>query len=888
MKAFYYRVGFISVFMLTIVSVNAQLFKVELDEKVSKSSLIVEGKVIGKKSFWNQDHSMIYTSNTVEVYKSFKGDVKEKQIEVITVGGSVDLFYIEASDLLVLDKDQTGIFFCLPNSKNLKSPFTQKILFDVYSSDQGFLRYDENSDEAYAPFASYKNIEKNLYQLLQQKTGSNLKLINKSYKISNPNISNVESGTLAGIISSFSPTTLNAGTLNDPANNTLTINGSGFGATPTGSCAVKFKDGNSALTNPTYSVPYYSSYIVSWSDTKIIVKVPARAATGKISVVISNGTSNTSGSELNVFFGVLNAEFIYGGDTLASEPRLMNTNASGGYSFLYSTSTAGSGKNLNTAPEKATFLRAVTTWKEQVGVNFIEGGTTTSQVVSSTDNKNIIMFDNKNTGNAALPSGVLATTYGYFSACTKTATTLYQAQKIGFDMVIRNNAVSLGNTAFTVGPCFPSSEIDLEMVILHELGHALDLSHINDDLESSNGNNALYINPSKLMHYAITNYVDRRSLDVSAYRGALYTTTKQNNTYGSCAGAFTTEMTQLSYTVIPNDNCPASFPSATTPLGTIVNFDLVHATSNKLTDPQYTAINCGIVNGQFVTNNAFYAIKTNATNNSSLNISITGYATTPAGQADTCAGQSVRLAVYDVSSCPTGQNYPQPVTCRTFTGNGILSAITGLQPNHNYLLYFDGMRNTKANFSATLNGTALPLTLSKFSGEYINNTNKLYIEVLQAINVRSVKIEKSGDGTNFTQIGTLPFNGADLLGKHEYTDALPFAGNNYYRLAIMNSDGSVEYSNIILLKNEAKRLVHIYPNPVKDILNINITASIPSKYNFSAFDMSGKLLVNKYFDVAEGAQTFKVPLSNVAAGTYLIKVTDADGNVIAKQTILKQ
>lgn len=875
--------------LFTSIFAHAQLYKVDLDEKVQKSSLIVEGRVVDKKSFWNDDHSMIYTTNTIDVYKSFKGDIKEKQIEVVTVGGSVDLFYIEASDLLVLDRGQTGIFFCQPGTSSLKSPITRKAMLDVYSSVQGFLRYDESADEANAPFANYKGIEKNLYKSLQQKTGKSLKVINSNYKVNKVTASNEESTVLAASISSFSPTTVHGGTLNDPANNTLTINGSGFGATPSGSCAVKFKDGNSASTSPTYSVPYYSSYIVSWSDTKIEIKVPARAATGKIAVVISNGTSNTSSDSLNVFYSVLNAEFIYGGDTLASEPRMMNTNSSGGYSFLYSTSTSGSGKNFNTAPEKNTFLRAINTWKEQVGVNFIEGGTTTTQAVSSSDNKNVIMFDNKNTGNAVLPSGTLATTYSYFSACTKTSTTLYQAQKVGFDMVIRNNAVSSGNTSFAIGPCFPQgAELDLEMVILHELGHALDLAHINDDLESSNGSNALYINPGKLMHYAITNYVDRRSLDVSAYQGGLYATAKQNNSYGVCSGAFTSEMTPLSYIVIPNDNCPASFPTTATTPGTIVNFDLVHATSNKLSDPQFTAINCGVANGEFVVDNAFYAIKTNGTTNGSLNILISNYKTTPAGQADTCTGQGVRLAMYDVSSCPGGQNYPQPIACRTFTGNGSLSSITGLSANHNYLLYFDGLRNTKANFDATLNGTALPLTLSKFYGEYINNSNKLYIDILQATNVKAIRVDKSADGNNFTSIGSLEFTTADLVGKHTYTDALPFAGNNYYRIAIINNDGSIEYSNIILLKNEAKRLIHIYPNPVKDVVNINITTSSAEKYNYSVFDISGKLLINKYFDATQGTQTIKVPLNNVANGTYLVKVTDAKGNIVAKQNILKQ
>src|SRR5690349_16991491 len=85
----------------------AQLYKIELTEKVKASPLIVEGKVIDKKSFWNAAHTMIYTANTIEIYKSFKGNVTEKTIEIMTQGGSVGPDAITVSDLLQLDIGKT-------------------------------------------------------------------------------------------------------------------------------------------------------------------------------------------------------------------------------------------------------------------------------------------------------------------------------------------------------------------------------------------------------------------------------------------------------------------------------------------------------------------------------------------------------------------------------------------------------------------------------------------------------------------------------------------------------------------------------------------------------------------------------------------------------------
>ena len=155
-----------------------------------------------------------------------------------------------------------------------------------------------------------------------------------------------------------------------------------------------------------------------------------------------------------------------------------------------------------------------------------------------------MVFDNNNSGVPKMADGVLESTYSWFSACPE-GSEILTAQKTGFDIIIRNDAVSLGTAvSFDDGPCFPSTgSYDLEMIILHEIGHALNLAHINDDYENG-GNGYISVNPSKLMHYAILDFVDRRSPDASAYQGVLYTITPQGNTYGNC-GLFAGEMSPL-------------------------------------------------------------------------------------------------------------------------------------------------------------------------------------------------------------------------------------------------------------------------------------------------------------------------------------------------------
>jgi hypothetical protein len=680
-------------FLLSLSTLNAQLYKIDLDNKINKASLIVEGKVTEQHSFWNDAHTVIYTSNKVHVYKLFKGQVIQKEIEVLTLGGTVGNKCLKVSDVLQLKKDETGMFFLYENALRPHSPVTKNILYDVYSSGQGFLRYDAARKIASAPFARYENIEGNLYNQVRQRTGVNEKIVDNPSSLSRVSTGVVSNGTASATITSFSPDTVHAGAINDATNNILTINGSGFGNSPSGSAAVDFKDANSDNTTPDYEVAYNSPYIISWADTKIVLNVPDRAATGKFAVVLNDGTTITSSTDLQVFFAVLDAEFNAGSGSkdVVREPRLMNANGSGGYTIQYSTSTAGGGKDFTASPAKQTFERALATWKEIVGANLIVGTPTSVQKVDD-DNINVVMFDNDNTGVAKMADGVLESTYSWFSACTQGLQVL-TGQKTGFDILIRNEAVSTGHViSFEDGPCFPAiGTYDLEMIILHELGHALNLAHINDDYQDGGGGYPT-INPSKLMHYAILDYVDRRSPDASAYQGALYTITPQHNTYGSC-GLYPNEMSLLPSMAIANDECPSTFPSTELQKNTIVTFDLIHATSNKFVDPSFEQVNCKNT-GTSITNNAYYAFLTGTETTVSLDIK--NYTTVPTDLAS-CNSQSVRMALYDVQSCPEGQNYPQPIACTTFGTNGNIN-ITGLQQNHKYLLYFDGIRNTKASF----------------------------------------------------------------------------------------------------------------------------------------------------------------------------------------------
>ena len=764
-----------------------------------------------------------------------------------------------------INLQQAGVFLLRENSQSARLPLIHSSGYEMTAGQESLIAYDMSGSTAQDPGTYYGTIGTGLYPALQQFTHQGFLEIKP---LSKPGINNK---VMAPGITSFSPTTVRAGAMWDPANNVLTINGTNFGPSA-GNAAVYFDDPNDGTGGSYTVIPFSSQYVINWSPTQIVIRVPGGTGTGLIGVRDNAGNLTLSSSSLKVEFSVLSfthPSFPVAG---AYQPKLMNKNGTGGYDFLYSTSTAGGGADFTTASEKAPFERALDTWQKITGVNFIVAGTTSSQTVAN-DGVNIVELDNTNTGVGILGANVLGQTFISARACSNGS----NWEIYDIDMVFRHAGVSGGPAiAMANGPCPPAStEADFETVMLHELGHAHTFQHVNDGPAAGD--------PAKVMNYAVFLGTLRRSPDASAYGAGLYSLQPSGLSYGTCLGFPNAEMTPLTTSVPGTNSCPGSFPSSPTPPGVTI-IDNRYATSDKNVDPSTSQIVCSGTSGIY--NTVYFPFQTNSVGGN-LTALISSYSTLV--DYSTCSGMGVRMTLYQLSACPGGQSFPAPLDCRIIDNSGNLSPageFAGLAANTNYLFVFDGIKNTKASFNLTLGGAALPVKLMDFTGKLEGAHAWLNWHTSYELNSRGFEIERSYDGINFSPIGFVPSlnSNTNSLSEYQFEDPALAQQLNFYRLKQIDRDGNFEYSKVVVLQDPGiDGVFRILQNPFQQALDLQFERPVRGKVEWRLMDMNGIALVQGNSQV-NGTSRMHIDLSreSISNGIYLFQVRTPDHTYVKK------
>jgi hypothetical protein len=167
---------------------------------------------------------------------------------------------------------------------------------------------------------------------------------------------------------------------------------------------------------------------------------------------------------------------------------------------------------------------------------------------------------------------------------------------------------------------------------------------------------------------------------------------------------------------------------------------------------------------------------------------------------------------------------------------------------------------------------AVPVTLLSFNASLNNNrTVQLQWKTSNEINNKMFVVEKSTDGVSFSSFTSVDAKNGSM-NTYSIVDAQPFDGINYYRLKQVDKNGSFKYSNIVSvnLKKSDINAFNVYPNPVKDLLTLNINSIIATKATVLITDISGRIINQQTIDLVKGNQSSTLNLTNLKQGNYQI------------------
>ena len=83
-------------------------------------------------------------------------------------------------------------------------------------------------------------------------------------------------------------------------------------------------------------------------------------------------------------------------------------------------------------------------------------------------------------------------------------------------------------------------------------------------------------------------------------------------------------------------------------------------------------------------------------------------------------------------------------------------------------------------------------------------------------------------------------------------------------------------------------IASLYPNPVKDNLNVSVNSSITDKVSLVITDITGRTVIQQNYPLNNGINNIQVKTATLVAGTYLIKITGSDNNEIATERFIKK
>lgn len=170
----------------------------------------------------------------------------------------------------------------------------------------------------------------------------------------------------------------------------------------------------------------------------------------------------------------------------------------------------------------------------------------------------------------------------------------------------------------------------------------------------------------------------------------------------------------------------------------------------------------------------------------------------------------------------------------------------------------------------------LPVEGIELSGQYLNGESRLLYKVQDNNKYKYYDIEFSPDGNNFNIIKNELNHSLNSYESYAYNHVV----NNskmYYRIAAEGYTGQKTYSNILVLRSNAKeQLVSVFPNPVvNQTIHVKFYENPGVSVDITIYSITGSKLYYQRFSRPGTVITFKVPFF-APTEHYVLEVSYGD------------
>jgi Secretion system C-terminal sorting domain len=175
--------------------------------------------------------------------------------------------------------------------------------------------------------------------------------------------------------------------------------------------------------------------------------------------------------------------------------------------------------------------------------------------------------------------------------------------------------------------------------------------------------------------------------------------------------------------------------------------------------------------------------------------------------------------------------------------------------------------------------STLPVELVFFSAQSKATENVLSWQTLSEENSAFFDIQRSDDGIRFYSLYTVEAaHYSHTPRDYMYIDQEPLPVS-YYRLRMVDQDGTEEYSSIIVARAPGSApgvSVKLFPNPSPDFIQLNMEHRAENS-RIQVFSLSGALVKEIFLSSID--QTYTLPVNDIASGFYRLYYTDDSGSI---------